>query len=60
MPDLGCLLRLVWPGGRTTMPELDQPLMVVVLEMVARAALLAVAANTMLEKKGRATNMNLL
>jgi hypothetical protein len=60
MPDLGCLLRLVWPGGRTTIPELDQPLMVVVLEMIARAALSAMEAVNKLKEKGRAANMNLL
>ncbi len=51
--------RLVWPGGaRRT--RLDQPLMVVVLVIVARAALLAKAAEAMFREKGRAANMGLL
>jgi hypothetical protein len=46
-------------GGRTTMPELGQPLMVVVLVMVARTALFARKADKM-EIKARAANMHKL
>ena len=45
-------------GGRTTIPELDQPLMVVVvLIMVARAATPARVAGAEFRANGRAANM---
>lgn len=40
-----------------TMPELDQPLMVVVLVVFARAAPHAWAARAVFKANGRATNM---
>jgi hypothetical protein len=60
MPDLGCLLRLVWPVGRTTMPELDQPLMVVVLEMMTEPSPLAAVANTAVEEGAETSNITKL
>ena len=39
------------------MPELDQPLMVVVLVVIARAALHAVVAEAVFRANGRAANM---
>jgi hypothetical protein len=46
--------------GRTTMPELDQPLMVVVLEMLARTTVFAAATNNIFMRKGQAANMTVL
>ena len=40
------------------MPELDQPLMVVVLVVIARAATPAWAADAVFRANGRATNMD--
>jgi len=60
MPDLGCLLRLVWPVGRTTMLELDQPLMVVVLEMLTQPHPPAEGANTAVGLGVRTSNITKL
>jgi hypothetical protein len=42
------------------MPELDQPLMVVVLEMLAHTAVFAEATNNIFMRKGQAANMTVL
>ena len=57
-PD--CLPRLVCQGGRTTVPELDQPLMVVVvLVVLARASADAKAAGAVSKTNGWAANISL-
>ena len=57
MSDQTVLPRLVWPGRAHDEPELDQPLMVVVLVVLARAAVDARTAGAVFRVNGRAANI---
>ena len=59
MSDQTVLPRLVWPGRAHDEPELDQPLMVVVLVVLARAATPARVAVAVFRANGRAANIEL-
>jgi len=57
VPDQTVYPRLVWPGRAHDEPELDQPLMVVVLVVLARAAAPAKAEGARFGANGWAASM---